>query len=135
MISQMRSWLPMVLLLVPIEQTFGDPGGDGGGGGTEKRCYYTEVGPKCGADVVYSHAQCGNPPSTCVLYEVSYELLLRCKSDDLGLGLWEGCTEKWCRAQHIYRECVEGQCLLDHITYENAAKGSIAWGELCPALL
>ena len=93
-------------------------------------CKKTDIGPKCGTDVVLSSTQCDSSVS-CVLDEHVYEPMMNCSGG--GQGGLKLCCASSCRVQKITRACSDnGDCIVlvgNH--FEDVLPSSRACGDPC----
>jgi hypothetical protein len=114
----------LVLILIP-------GGFRGHGDPPQLVCKKTEMGDKCGTDVVLSWVMCGDPPTQCNIQEEIYELLFNCVGAARGKS---DCVDQPCRKRTIIRACEDGACVFKGDDYEDVVMGEVAGGESCPSL-
>lgn len=99
------------------------------GGAFPPDCYITNIGQKCGTDIILSSGSCG-PTVPCVFQQDIFDHLWNCVGTTAGLT---ECTTKVCNKTTIRRKCENNNCILDgepNVTPE--ATGTQASGERCP---
>lgn len=101
------------------------------GGSFPPDCYITNIGQKCGTDIILSSGSCG-PTVPCVFQQDIYDHLWNCVGTTAGLTQ---CTEKACNKTTIRRKCdSNNNCVLvgePNVVQE--AIGTQASGSHCPA--
>lgn len=120
----------LVIMLVVVasdivQEAMGQPGPS-----PHPNCKKTDVGPKCGTDVVLSSSQCDSGV-TCALEEHIYEPIMNCSGGSEG-GL-KLCCASSCRVRKITRACSDnGDCVvLVGNLYEDVLPSSHACGDPC----